>query len=353
MTVTRAKRKTEHIRHALKTGQSGLASFEEIAFVHQSLPDCSVEQVELSTKIGELSLSSPIFINAMTGGGGEATYQINQKLAIVAKETEIPIAVGSQMSGIKNPSERNTYKIVRTENKHGMVWANLGSEATVEQAKIAVDMLEANALQIHLNTIQELTMPEGDRDFAGALSRIETMINNLDIPVIVKEVGFGMGMETVQKLESIGVKAVDVGGFGGTNFAKIENERRQRLLSFFDAWGIPTAISIIEAKEAAPHISIIGSGGIQSSLDIVKGLSLGASAAGMAGRFLKILVDQGIDSLIEEIEEMKNELRYLMTALGARKIADLQQVPLVISGQSHHWLTERGIDTKKYSRRKR
>ncbi|MEK4147517.1 type 2 isopentenyl-diphosphate Delta-isomerase [Robertmurraya sp. FSL W8-0741] len=349
--MTRAKRKSEHIQHALKIGQSRLAGFDDITFIHQSLPDCSIEQVQLRTKIGELTLSSPIFINAMTGGGGEATLQINRKLAIVAREANVPIAVGSQMSALKDPSEERTFKIVREENRNGLIFANLGSEASVEQAKAAVDMLEANALQIHLNTIQELTMPEGDRNFVGALRRIESIVNDLEVPVIVKEVGFGMGRETVEKLQSVGVSAVDVGGFGGTNFAKIENERRSKLLTFFNNWGIPTAISIIEAAEASREVSVIGSGGIQNSLDIIKAISLGASATGLAGQILKILVNDGYEALIEEIEEMKKELQIMMTALGAKTLLELQHVPLLISGQTHHWLTERGIDSKRYSQR--
>lgn len=349
--MTRAKRKAEHLQYALKTGQSRLTGFDDITFVHQSLPDCSVEQIQLSTKIGELDLSSPIFINAMTGGGGEATYQINRKLAIVAQEANVPIALGSQMSALKDSSEIRTYKIVRDENKNGIVFANLGSEATVDQAKAATDMLEANALQIHLNTIQELTMPEGDRSFVDALVRIEAIVKSLEMPVIVKEVGFGMSMETVRKLHSIGVQAVDVGGFGGTNFAKIENERREKLLSFFNDWGIPTAVSIIEAKETFPELSIIGSGGIQHSLDSLKALTLGASATGLAGKVLKTLIDDGMESLIVDIQEMKDELKLMMTALGAKSIPELQRVPVIISGSSHHWLNERGIDTKKFSQR--
>lgn len=347
--VTRSKRKWDHIQHSLNTGQSRLTGFDEITFVHQGLPNCSVEQVELSTKIGELELSSPIFINAMTGGGGQATLEINQKLAIVARETNIPMAVGSQMSAIKDPSEAYTYKIVRKENENGTIIANLGSEATVDQALTAIEMVRADAFQIHLNTIQELTMPEGDRDFTGALTRIENIVNKSGVPVIVKEVGFGMSMETVQKLKSVGVTAVDVGGYGGTNFAKVENERRDHLLSFFNEWGIPTAISIIEARSRCPELFILGSGGIQNSLDIVKALSIGANAAGLAGRFLKVLMESGHEKLIEEINIILNEIRFMMTALGAVTVPDLQSVPLVISGETHHWLNERGINTKQFS----
>jgi isopentenyl-diphosphate Delta-isomerase len=349
--LTRSKRKWDHIQFALSTGPTRGTGFDDITFIHQSLPDSATEQVSLDTKIGELSLSSPLFINAMTGGGGERTEEINRQLAMVAKKTNVAMAVGSQMSAIKNPSEARTYEIVRKENPDGLIFANLGSEATVDQALKATDMLQANALQIHLNTIQELTMPEGDRDFTGALQRIEKIVNHTNVPVIVKEVGFGMSRETAKKLIEVGVSIVDIGGFGGTNFAKIENERRKRLLTFFNSWGIPTAVSVAEVKDSFPQLTVLASGGIQSSLDVVKALSIGASAAGLAGFVLNILLSEGIEAVITEIEEMKLEIAYLLTALGVRTIDELNKVPLLIEGKSHHWLNERGIDTKTYSNR--
>jgi isopentenyl-diphosphate delta-isomerase len=287
----------------------------------------------------------------MTGGGGEKTFRINKDLATAAKLTGVAMAVGSQMSAIKDPGERYTYSVVRKENPKGIVIANLGSEATPEHALTAIEMIEANALQIHLNVVQELTMPEGDREFSGVLKSIETIVNKVNVPVIVKEVGFGMSSETVSTLASVGVSIVDVGGFGGTNFARIENKRRERSIPFFNQWGIPTAISIIEASVDFPEVNVIGSGGIQNSLDIVKGLAIGADAMGMAGTFLKILMEQGLEALIEEIETIKEEIALMMTALGAKTITDLKKAPLIISGESDHWLKQRGIDTTKFSRR--
>lgn len=349
--MPRSTRKWDHIQYALKTAQQGYTDFDDIMFVHRSLPDCNFAQIQLETKIGELTVSSPILVNAMTGGGGERTYEINQKLAVAAKETGLAMAVGSQMAAIKDSSEVNTYKVVRKENPKGVVIANLGSEATLDQAKYAVEMIEANALQIHLNIVQELTMPEGDRDFRGALSRIETIVNGVGVPVIVKEVGFGMGKETAAILASLGVAVVDVGGFGGTNFAKIENERRKQPYSFFNEWGIPTPISIAEAKHCGQAITIIGSGGIKTSLEIAKAIALGANAVGIAGYLLRLLVENGVESLIEEIQFLHHDLSVIMTALGAKNVSELQKVPLVISGNTFHWLTERGINTKLYSQR--
>lgn len=351
--MTRAERKLDHIRHALSTGQSRKTWLDDIRFIHQAIPDSCFDAVSLQSKVGELIFSSPIFINAMTGGGGERTKTLNAQLARVAREMNIPMAVGSQMAAIKNPIEIPSYSIVRKENPNGIIFANLGSEATVEQALIAVDMLEANALQIHLNVIQELTMPEGDRDFNGAIQRIANIVDKVSVPVIVKETGFGMSREAIHKLKSLNLGAIDIGGFGGTNFAAIENERRQRQLGYFNNWGIPTAASLIEAKLEAPNISILASGGIQDALDIVKCLAVGASAVGLAGIILKTLVEDGEEAVIDAIKEIIEDITMLMVALGATSIKDLEYVPMILSGELFHHLSQRGYDLNIYANRKK
>ena len=262
------------------------------------------------------------------------------------------MAVGSQMAAIKNPQEMESYTVVRKENPNGIIFANLGSEATVDQAKRAVDMLQADALQIHLNVIQELTMPEGDRNFKGALARIEQLVNKIEVPVIVKETGFGISREAALKLQEINVAAIDVGGFGGTNFAAIENERRHRKLAYFNDWGIPTAASLIEVNSAKSNIPVLASGGIQNALDIVKCLAIGASAVGLAGIILKTLVTEGEEATVEEIGLMKEDLTMLMVSLGANSVQELQRSPLLISGELHHYLTLRGINANTYANRK-
>jgi isopentenyl-diphosphate delta-isomerase len=350
--VSRAQRKIDHIHHAIQTGQSRLHGFEDISFVHQSFPDCSVNDIDLKAKIGDLELSSPIFVNAMTGGGGLETEKINRSLAQAASECGMAMAVGSQMAAIKDPAEAASYKAVREENPKGLIFANLGSEATLEQAERAVEMIEANALQIHINVIQELVMPEGDRDFTDALKRIEQIVKHVSVPVIVKEVGFGMSHETAWKLKQAGVSIVDVGGYGGTNFSKIENERRPKQLSFFDEWGITTAASLGEVCAVHPDLHVIGSGGVQSAMDAAKCVALGASAVAMAGRLLSILLEKGQEAVIEEMKTLHEELLFIMAALGAKNIAQLSRIPFVVRGETHHWLRERGIDTFQYSQRR-
>jgi isopentenyl-diphosphate delta-isomerase len=349
MDMSRSSRKLDHIKHALQSGQSGDHGFEDVKFVHHSLPDISVSDVNLNTTIGGLSLSSPIIVNAMTGGAAE-TYRVNQELAIVAKEKGLAMAVGSQMAAIKNPDYAYTYKVVREENPKGVIFANLGSEASIDQARRAIEMIEANALQIHLNVVQELVMPEGDRSFKGALQRIEKIVNQLACPVVVKEVGFGISREAAQQLASIGVKVIDIGGFGGTNFASIENRRRDLPFYSFNDWGIKTVPSLIEVTQEA-GIDVISSGGIQTPLDIMKSMVLGAKATGMAGFFLKQLHELGLEQLCVLVDSYHDQLKSMMCALGIENIMQTSRVPVVISGESYHWLTQRGIDLSHYAQR--
>ncbi|MDG5787617.1 type 2 isopentenyl-diphosphate Delta-isomerase [Evansella sp. AB-P1] len=348
--MTRSKRKLEHIDQAIVTGQNRDTGFDDIRFIHQSLPDTNVSDVSLDSSIGELRFSSPVFINAMTGGGGKETENINSKLSEIANSLDIPMAVGSQMAAIKDNNELKSYEVVR-KNHNGLLFANIGSEATVDEAKRVVDIIEANALQIHLNVIQELVMPEGDREFKGALERIGAICEQIQVPVIVKEVGFGMSKETVWKLSNVGASAVDIGGYGGTNFSKIENRRRNQPYSFFNDWGIPTAVSIVEAKHSNAKIPIIASGGIQNALDIAKSISLGASATGIAGAILKLVIEEGVSNTVLYIQNILKELTLIMTAIGAQSISKLQETPILIQGSTKEWLSQRNVQIENYANR--
>lgn len=341
----------DHIQYALSTGQSRLTGLDDIRPVHQSLPGSSVASVSLQIKIGGLQWSSPIFVNAMTGGGGTETETLNYQLAEAAAVCGLAMAVGSQMAAVRDPDEAASFQAARRGNPNGILIANIGSEASVDEAKRVCDMIEADLLQIHLNVVQELAMPEGDRDFSGALDRIAKIVDAVPVPVIVKETGFGMSRETAEKLNQLPVAALDVSGFGGTNFAAVENERAAHPLPFFNSWGIPTAASIVEAAAGAPSKTIIASGGLQRADDVVKSLILGASAAGLSGFFLKVLVENGQEALINEMTALKKDITIMMAALGAKTPADLHQAPVVISGDTHHWLQARGLDPDRFARR--
>ncbi|WP_308862241.1 type 2 isopentenyl-diphosphate Delta-isomerase [Paenibacillus radicis (ex Xue et al. 2023)] len=354
----RIPRKMEHVHHALQLGQSGEQGFADIKLIPNCLPETSTELISLQTIIGELTLSSPIIVNAMTGGAQE-TEEINKELAVAARETGLAMAVGSQMAAIKNPEVASSYRIVRKMNPRGIIFGNLGSEATLEQAEQAVEMVQADAIQIHLNIMQELIMPEGDRNFMGMLERISLITKSIGVPVIVKEVGFGMAQESAAAIIQAGVKIIDVGGSGGTNFAAIENARRSLPMDWLNDWGCKTAVSLLEVmnaskalnSESQSDISVIGSGGIRSTIDICKALTLGASAVGIAGAFLRTLRSEGTSALINQITDFHQELKLIMTALGAPAIQNLWNAPVVISGETAQWCDVRGINVRQYATR--
>lgn len=348
--LSREQRKMDHIHEAVNQEQL-YHPFDDISFIHQTLATTSVHTCSLEASFLNHSFPLPLFINAMTGGGGKQTLHINEQLAEVSKLFSIPMAVGSQMAALKDPSQAQTYKIIRDKAPASFLIANLGAEASIDDALRAIDMIEANALQIHFNHIQELTMPEGDRDFSNRLMNLENIVQKSPVPVIAKEVGYGISKESITTLKNIGVDAVDVSGKGGTNFSRIENTRRDRPLSFFNNWGIPTPTSLAEASSLSDPPLLIASGGLTSSLDIAKSIALGASMTAMSGKFIQLLVKEGLDHVITYLHELQKELTYILTALNVNNLTELQSSPFIVSGKMHHWLHERGIDTKLFSQR--
>lgn len=343
-------RKNEHVSLSENFYKEGDSAFKDVHFMHHSFPQMDVTEVDLSTHLGPLSFSLPFFINAMTGGS-DWTGKLNQKLAIVAHETGLAIATGSISAGLKNPEVGESYKIVRKENPNGLVFANLGAGHGAENAKKAIDLIEADALQIHVNAPQELVMPEGDREFSNWLENIQEIVETIDVPLIVKEVGFGMSRETIQLLQEIGVKYIDISGKGGTNFAQIENFRRPELkLDGLESWGQTTPVSLLEAMEVQDNSQIISSGGIRTGQDIVKSLALGASLVGISSQFMHMIL-KDVDLAIEQVEQWKMEIERSMTLLSAKTVADLQNTDVIITGKTAEWATLRNIDLKQYAQR--
>jgi len=320
--------------------------FDDITILHNCLSEVNLKEIDISTSLQGIKLEKPIIINAMTGGTPEGE-RINRQLAIIAKRLNLAMAVGSQKIALENPKSTRSFEIVREVNPEGIIFANLGADATVDEARRAIEMIGADALQLHLNVPQEVIMKEGCKDFRGTVNNISQIVNNIDVPVIVKEVGFGIAGEEAAALIECGVKIIDVGGTGGTNFIAIESLRRKSsLLKKFESWGIPTPISLIEVLRAAEgRADVIASGGLKDGFDAAKAIALGAKAAAYAGSFLHILLNKGPSSLEKHILHIEKEIKYIMAMTGARNLAELRKRPVIIKGETYHWVKCREIST--------
>ncbi|MBC2008031.1 type 2 isopentenyl-diphosphate Delta-isomerase [Listeria welshimeri] len=352
--LLRERRKDEHVALGVKQNeQLAPSSLDDIQLIGTSIPRYNVKDIDLTTTIFGVNVSFPFYINAMTGGSRH-TKKINAELAEIAREVAIPMAVGSQSAALKNSSLMDTYQIVREVNPSGIIMANVSPEVAIQDGLRAIEMLEANALQIHINPAQELVMQEGDRSFSHWLARIEEYVKRSPVPIIVKEVGFGMTRETVKTLREVGVETVDLAGKGGTNFAKIENDRRRdQAYDFLIDWGISTGQSLIDMQHIdAPKIAYLASGGIRNPLDIVKSLALGADSVGMAGQIIYSLKKDGLSNTIEKLELWKEQLRGLFVLADAKNIAELKETSLIVNGKLAEWGNVRGIDMVQLANRK-
>ena len=332
---SRESRKNDHIKYALSLSDGPLQTgFSDIHVMSNCLPEIDLDRVSLSASLpGVQTLKHPFIINAMTGGAA-SLETVNRQLAIVAKETDSAMAVGSQYGSVKTHNYSESFRVVRLENPQGIIFANVSALATVSEGQCAVDMVEAQALQIHLNAAQELAMAEGDRKFSGYLRAIEKLSTGLSVPVILKETGCGMARREIRALRNVGVKIIDIGGAGGTNFPAIEGARYQGANQELSTWGIPTAISLLEAVTVCgKQNGIIATGGIRTAADTLKALILGANAVGMAGNVLKNLTDGGVKYAVEEITRLKNNLQDFMVLTGCKTISQLKDVPVYYTGE--------------------
>lgn len=349
-----ASRKDDHIRLAvLQQVDRRPSPYDEVNFVHNALAATSSQEVSLATTIAGIDWPVPLFINAMTGGS-ERAHEVNYSLAIAARETGLPVASGSMSAYFADRSVADSYRVLRRENPDGIVIANLNANASIEMAERAVDLIEADALQIHVNVIQELVMPEGDRDFTHWPARIESLVDGLDVPVIVKEVGFGMSRTAIRRLADLGVRIVDVSGRGGTNFATIENARRGTTdLEYLDGWGqsAPTCLLDAAAVAAARNVTLLASGGVRHPLDVVRALALGARAVGASGIILGVLVERGPEALVTMLRAWLDEIRLLMVALGTPRVDDLAATDVLLGGSLMEFCRLRGIDPTVYALR--
>ncbi|MEG3224003.1 MAG: type 2 isopentenyl-diphosphate Delta-isomerase [Methanobacteriales archaeon Met13] len=346
-------RKLEHLLLCLhsdveyhkKTG------FEDVELVHRALPEVNLKDIDLSTDLLGKQMDAPLIITAITGGH-PSSLEVNQKLGRAADKFGIGMGLGSQRAAIENPELAPTYTVARKEAPHAFMMGNIGTPQ-LKMAEAAAEMMQLDALAVHLNPLQEAIQPGGDLDARNYLKQIKEAASTLNLPLVVKETGAGIRGEEAIKLEKAGVKALDVAGAGGTSWAAVEAYRSQEkgMGELFWDWGIPTTACTVEAVQSV-SIPIISSGGIRNGLDAAKAIALGASAVGIALPALKASY-QGEKMLNTYLERFLNELKVVMFLVGASTLKELQKADLVIKGETRDWLTERDFDTQKYARRLR
>jgi isopentenyl-diphosphate Delta-isomerase len=334
-------RKSDHIKINLEQDvRSGLTSgLERYRFVHEALPEMDLDKVSSSLTLFGKKLDAPILVSSMTGGTEQAGV-INQRLAEAAEEYHVAMGVGSQRAALEDPKQIATYSITRKVAPNILLFANLGAIQLntgfgLEECRRAVDMLQADALFLHLNPMQEAVQAGGDTNFSDLASKVAGICNKLEVPVIVKEVGWGISERTARILSECGVAAIDVAGAGGTSWSQVEMHRasddftRQLAETFID-WGIPTATSILNVKKAAPNIIIFASGGLKNGLDIAKCISLGATLGGFAGQFLKSAAISR-EKVGELLRLTQRQIQVSMFGAGANDLSALQEIKLIES----------------------
>ena len=306
-------RKKDHIRLAL-ADKTTLTSLDAYAIDYNSVPRFGLDNLDTSTTICNKKWQFPFFINAITAGGEECN-KINQDFMEVSKACGIEFFPGSYSPALKDKNDEAAYPKGYS--------INLGLDKDPNLILDAIEKTKAQYIQLHTNPLQEIVMPEGDHNFESWLSTLTEVSKKSPIPVILKETGFGMNEETIKLAIDLNLAAVDVSGMGGTNFARIENGRREDKSTYLENIGYTTAESLEFAAPYRDKIDIIASGGIRNPLDVVKCLALGAKAVGVSKTFLEILVNGGNEALIDEIEKWKKELKFLMILMNAKNIDEL------------------------------
>lgn len=334
------------------------ALWEDVVLLPASTPELSLKEIDLSTTFIGHELQAPLMIAGMTGGHDEA-LEVNRNLAKAAAEFGIAIGSGSQRAALVNPGLVPTYAVIREHAPDALVIGNIGMcqlipqgdtpGVTHDQMRAAVAMVEADMMAVHLNAIEELIQPEGDRNMSGIGSAIAKCVEWLSIPLIAKETGSGMTRESAGRIATFGVQALDVGGAGGTSFARIEalrareigDERGIRIGQTFEEWGVPTAVSVIEASYAG--VPLIATGGVRTGLQAAKALALGASLVGIGSPAINAAT-KGADAVKREVSYLLEELRVAMTLIGAVDVVELRKHRPVLVGRVGEWVRARTAD---------
>ena len=331
-------RKDDHIQINLEKDVTSSQSngLEDFRFIHQALPEISLEEVDLRQTLFNKNQPVPVLVSSMTGGTLEAA-RINRNLAIAAQEVGLAMGVGSQRAAIKDTKLSKSFQ-VRSYAPDILLFANLGAvqlnyEYGIDECRQAVEMIEADALVFHLNPLQEALQPEGNVNFSNLAEKITQVRKQLDIPLIVKEVGWGISVQAAQMLFDAGVDAVDVAGAGGTSWSQVEMYRikdsyKAQTARAFIGWGIPTAESLQNVRSISQEWPVFASGGLRNGIDIAKSLALGAALGGMAGTFLKAANDSQ-EMAIRVMQMVVDQIRIAMFASGSSKLSDLTPDKLI------------------------
>jgi isopentenyl-diphosphate delta-isomerase len=331
--------------------------WEDFQFVHRAIPDLDWEEIVTTTQVFGKKLSLPFMAAAMTGGHPEVR-PINEAIARVAEKIKIGMGVGSERAAIEknHPYITESFQVVRSLAPTALIIGNLGAAQFsrkggfgVKEAKAAVSLIGADVLAVHVNPAQEVVQVEGDNFFHHFFTQVSDMADQLNVPVILKEVGSGFAREEAAKVDASPLAGIDVGGLGGTSWIGVEALRAEQKNDTFHAnlgrlfwdWGIPTAISLVEVRSAT-NKTVIATGGVRNGLDAAKAIALGADIVGMALPLLKP-AQQGDDALLGFIQHFERELRTAMFLTGCRTLSDLRQAALVVTGLSRDWLSQRGI----------
>jgi isopentenyl-diphosphate delta-isomerase len=335
------QRKSEHLRINLEKDVSFprlTTGLERYRFVHNALPEISLDEVDLTTVFLGKNLRLPILISSMTGGTSEA-QRINFHLAEGAQAAGIAMGLGSLRAAIEAPHLADTFR-VRQIAPDILLLANLGAAQLntgigPDECQRVVDLVDADALILHLNPLQEALQAHGDTNWRGLLNKIETVCSRLDVPIIAKEVGWGISSHAARQLVDAGVAVIDVAGAGGTSWSQVEmhrapTERLRRLCAQFADWGIPTAEALLEVRAALPDIPVIASGGLRTGMDLAKVFALGADLGGLAGPFLKA-ANISADAVCDLANDMADTLRTVMFSLGIPAIKTLKGTPALRS----------------------
>jgi isopentenyl-diphosphate delta-isomerase len=332
------ERKADHIKINLEQDvRSGLTTgLENYRFVHQALPEVDLNRLDTTVKLFGKTLAAPILVSSMTGGTAKAET-INLRLAEAAQECGVAMGVGSQRTAIEHPEQAKTFQVRRVAPDI-LLLANLGAVQLnygygMDECRKAVDMIQADALILHLNPLQEAVQDAGDTNFAGLAKKIEEICKHIEVPVIAKEVGWGISERTAKLLADCGVSAIDVAGAGGTSWSQVEMHRApdeftRQLAATFVGWGIPTADSILNVQKAAPDMIVFASGGLKDGLDIAKCIALGATLGGMAGPFLKAAA-VSTEKAIEMMKLTKRQIEVTMFGCGVAGIRELGNEKLI------------------------